>query len=165
LSDDFDTSASKNGYDPDVIYGATTNTKGFTARMRIAVPPEVLAIAGELAATRKLDGIKTPADMIRDALVHRLHHYSAMLETTDPWLSERMSQASHRIAYDSKAEERIRTRDEDHKRMERAIHLWRLEGDAALPMVKEALDVISTDECKATLAAMIGNWESRGNGR
>jgi hypothetical protein len=163
MSDDFDTSGSSNGYDPHKVYRGTTNTKGFSARMRIALPPEALALAGEIAATRCIDGIKTPADMMRDAFIHRLHAYEEMLKTDDPALAAKCAAVRRRASVDANLDLQLEQRQADRERSEKAIELWQLSGPSALPFVREAVEAIQTEEYRIRLTTIIG--ESVGNGR
>jgi hypothetical protein len=165
MSDDFSTSAPSNGYDPHKVYTTTTNSKGFSARMRVSMPPEVLAMAAEIAATRKIEGIKTPADMIRDCYVHRMHAYQEMLETSDPVLAARLGAISRREAFEAEVEADLQRRRADQELTQKLMQLSSLNGPGTLSKLRQGLETITTEECRGTLSMMVQNWESRGNGR
>lgn len=157
MDDAFDTSAqTSNGYDPYKVYRSTTNAKGFSARMRIALPPEAIALASEIAARRSIDGIKTAADMMRDAFIHRLHAYEEMLKTNDPLIAAQCMAVRRRMAVDANLDTQLQTRQADRERADKAMELWRVSGKEALPYVQEALDNIRTEEYRTRLARIVG---------
>lgn len=68
----------KEGYSPENFYTRASDEKGHREEMRLKLPPAVMRELAEIVAARTWPSIRTPGDLVRDALIHRLH-----------WLNER----------------------------------------------------------------------------
>lgn len=70
-----------NGYKRTNFYTRATDGKGNSDTKYVKMSPTILGAIGELIATRQIPGYKTEADLIRDAVVHRLHDLNEMIES------------------------------------------------------------------------------------
>lgn len=66
-------------YSPDQFYLSSRDKKGFSTTLRINLPPELMNELAMLAESKKLP-YRTKADVVRDALYHRVE----MLKEMDP---------------------------------------------------------------------------------
>lgn len=65
---------SDGSYSEKEFYVRSTNQHDHSESIRIRLPKEVLAQASEMVSSKKYNAYRTVADVVRDALVHRLHH-------------------------------------------------------------------------------------------
>lgn len=70
-------------YHPDEFYVASTDGRGHTTKMRVNLPPMIAAQLGQLVASRSITAYRTVQDIIRDALIHRLHHLQNEIKIDD----------------------------------------------------------------------------------
>lgn len=143
------------GYDRHKVYSAASDSKGHSVYMRVNVPTGLYAILGDLAASRCIDGIKTPADAIRDSLVHRAHDYQEMLETTDPLLAQELLDTAERVRAIANVEKVLEARRVDEASAEDIIRLMRETGIAYLPTAIAAAKMIRTEEFRDRVLSVI----------
>lgn len=62
------------GYSPERFYTEAADRQGHRAWLRVPVPTHVAGRIAELIASREIPAYRTPQDLIRDALVHRLYY-------------------------------------------------------------------------------------------
>lgn len=67
------------GYDPSEVYTRATDGQGHKEVMHIPLPPYLLNQIGSFVSDAKVLGYRTPQDFVRDAIVHRLHHWGDSL--------------------------------------------------------------------------------------
>lgn len=65
-------SQQSNTYDATKFYTVARDKKGFTTTVRVSIPPSVMSQIASLIATQTIPEYRTSADVLRDALVHRL---------------------------------------------------------------------------------------------
>lgn len=70
---------SQNGYDPDRIYTKATDGNGQSTVLHVKVSPALYYELQALVQSRAIPELRTYADVVRDALIHRMHHYRNML--------------------------------------------------------------------------------------
>lgn len=107
-------------YSPDKFYTASRNKKGFTSTVRQSVPPEVLAHIGELVASRTVPEYRTSADFFRDAIVHRLHYVTGLMEAGTP-LSAESLRLQRMLIVEAKLD-RLNALVEENKRIAERAH-------------------------------------------
>lgn len=59
-------------YSQDSFYTHATDKKGHCVQVRVALPPGVMDMLGELVASQTIPDYKTAQHVLRDALFHRL---------------------------------------------------------------------------------------------
>jgi hypothetical protein len=67
-----------NDYSPDKFYTKSTDGRGNSELLNVKVSPFVFGIIAELVESPDFPDYKTKADVVRDALVHRLYHVRKM---------------------------------------------------------------------------------------
>lgn len=70
---------SQNGYDPDKIYTRASDGNGQSALIHVKISPALHHELQAMVQGGKIPGLRTHADVVRDALIHRMHHYREML--------------------------------------------------------------------------------------
>lgn len=70
---------SQNGYDPDTIYTRASDGNGQSALIHVRMSPALNYELQALVQSRAIPQLRTYADVVRDALIHRMHHYREML--------------------------------------------------------------------------------------
>lgn len=79
VPDEYDPFATENnGYSVDAFYTRSTDGNGVSETKYVKLPPSLLAGIGDLVASRVIPEYRTEADVIRDAVYHRLHHVAMM---------------------------------------------------------------------------------------
>lgn len=68
-----------NGYSRDSFYVTATDDKGHSSKVRISVPPSLKGQLSALIASKVLPMYRTEEDFHRDAIVHRLHDVTEMM--------------------------------------------------------------------------------------
>lgn len=66
-------SGSSSGYDPERVYTASRNEKGFTSQLRVKVQPTVLDEYGAIIASKVIPEYRTFGDVVRNALTHQMY--------------------------------------------------------------------------------------------
>jgi len=94
-------------YSPDKIYRSAVDKQGHVGDQRTKIPPYVLHAASEIAQHKATD-YRTIADLVRDALYHRLVYWRDKL----PELDDVVTLALQQQELDDK-----RVRQEDTKKM------------------------------------------------
>ena len=61
------------GYREDRIYTRSTDAAGHQKHLRVNVPPSIAGQLASLAADGQIPAYRTSQDVVRDAIVHRLH--------------------------------------------------------------------------------------------
>jgi hypothetical protein len=69
-----------NDYSADKFYTKSTDGRGNSELLNVKVSPFVYGILAELVEASDFPDYRTKADVIRDSLVHRLHHLRAMVK-------------------------------------------------------------------------------------
>lgn len=67
------------GYSPDKIYTRSTNGHDHSETLWVKVSPALMACIGE--AIEKVAGYRSKADVVRDALIHRMHQANDWMNT------------------------------------------------------------------------------------
>lgn len=80
-----------NDYSADKFYTKSTDGRGNSELLNVKVSPFVYGILAELVEANDFPDYRTKADVIRDALVHRLHHLRGMVKD-----EKRMAGLRHR---------------------------------------------------------------------
>lgn len=68
------------GYREDNFYTKSTDNRGHSGSIRVPVPTTLAAEIEALVASRMIPDYRTPQDVLRDAMVHRLHWLSEALK-------------------------------------------------------------------------------------
>lgn len=76
-------------YDQDRIYAHSTDGKGHYERIRVKLTPSMEAELARLVASQALP-YRTIEDVIRDALVHRLHYHMTTVRISNPVITAEM---------------------------------------------------------------------------
>jgi Arc/MetJ-type ribon-helix-helix transcriptional regulator len=97
---------SDNMYSTDEFYVRSTNAHDHSESIRVRLPKQVLGQASALVASKRYNAYRTVADVIRDALVHRLHYLAN--EAGDDELMEFVN----RQIMQARLDQRIRTIEE-----------------------------------------------------
>lgn len=63
-------------YDPTSKYVHSTDAKGHYESISVKLTPSMQAIMAELVASADNPGYRTPQDLVRDAIVHRLYYWA-----------------------------------------------------------------------------------------
>jgi len=71
--------ATSGQYDPDKIYTRASDDKGHHTLMHVKVSPMLHGEIRALVQSGKLPMLRTHADIVRDAVIHRMIHYRNML--------------------------------------------------------------------------------------
>jgi hypothetical protein len=71
-----------NEYSPDKFYTKSTDGRGNSELIQVKVSPFVYGLLAEIIESPDFPDYRTKADLIRDALVHRLHHLREMAKDT-----------------------------------------------------------------------------------
>ncbi len=77
---------SRNGYDADKIYTRASDANGQSSVMHVKLSPALYYELQALVQSRAIVELRTYADVVRDALIHRLHHYRTMIPEGDSGL-------------------------------------------------------------------------------
>lgn len=80
-----DWSTSSHGYTPNEFYTSATDHRGDRSMVRISLPPSIATQIAELVQQGRIPEYRTLQDVVRDALVHRLHYVAELLK--DPQLN------------------------------------------------------------------------------
>lgn len=70
---------SQQGYDRNKLYTRSTDGQGHSATLYSKVSPALMHEIQALIQSRSIPELRTVADVVRDALIHRLHDYRDML--------------------------------------------------------------------------------------
>lgn len=66
-------------YSPSKIYTRSVDKKGHGEVLHVKLPPDLMARAAEIVAAKAFPDYRTPHDIVRDALVHRLKYMADVL--------------------------------------------------------------------------------------
>lgn len=69
-----------NEYSADKFYTKSTDGRGNSELIQVKVSPFVFGLMAEIIESPDFPDYRTKADLVRDALVHRLHHLRAMAQ-------------------------------------------------------------------------------------
>lgn len=72
--------ASSSAYDPDTVYTRASDAHGHSQVMHIKVSPSLYHEIQALVQGKEIPGLRTYADVVRDALIHRMVTYREMLQ-------------------------------------------------------------------------------------
>lgn len=61
-------------YSPDRFYTRATDGKGHAELLHLKLPPELASALAQIVQSRAIPEYRTVQDLIRDAIVHRLHY-------------------------------------------------------------------------------------------
>lgn len=61
------------GYDPRKFYTKATDSRGHRESINLKVSPAIARLLSEIVQSRAVPAYKTVGDVVRDAIVHRLH--------------------------------------------------------------------------------------------
>ena len=81
----------------------STDHHGHFRHMRVNVPPEVAARVEAIVATKTIPAYRTGQDLIRDAIMHRLHWLEERIE--DPELARVLANERRRSSYSQAKQE------------------------------------------------------------
>lgn len=70
------------GYSPEKFYTRSTDARGHTETMWLRLPPSLARVIAEVVQSRKIPQYRTAQDLVRDAIVHRLHYLKEKLPET-----------------------------------------------------------------------------------
>lgn len=71
----------QSGYAKDKIYTRSTDGHGHSELLYVKLSPALMAVVTE--AVEKVDGYRTKADVVRDALIHRAHDVNEWMRDSD----------------------------------------------------------------------------------
>lgn len=74
---------SQNGYDPNRIYTRSTDGHGQGRVINVRVSPALYHEIQALVQQKAIPELRTYGDVIRDAVIHRMHHYRTMAPTVN----------------------------------------------------------------------------------
>lgn len=153
-------------YDPHRFYVRATDSAGHSAYPRFRCPPHIYDRISALVASKAIPAYTTPHDVIRDAIVHRLH-----------WLEEHLpdiqlrDDISNAVAYETQrqqAEAYLRVLEEHEsyltacrKAAEHAIRIGDDEGLKALIETMRSAAETMRDPFRSQVLATVTSIESR----
>lgn len=140
MTDEFPSSSSSpaNSYDPDKVYNASRDSKGFGSSLRMKVPPSLLSELGHVVQSGIITEYRTREDFFRDAIVHRLHWVADRVPSIAPYAAQftAAAEADSLIALNEHRDDMVKSA----AKIVESVRRDKYRNDSAVPVVKGIMD-------------------------